>query len=130
MTAIRVLIVEDDTNSRSALVELLGEEGYLTKGVATGAEALESATAATPDIALVDYGLPDINGLQVISGIRERAPDCRIVLLSGTAELLADDAGEYVFSNHADEARARGAVDYLPKPVDIDLLLATLERLS
>jgi DNA-binding response OmpR family regulator len=99
-----VLIVEDDDEARAILVRELGSRGYRTQEAADGRTAMERWEASRPDIVLLDLGLPDIDGLEVIRRIRRDAMT-PIVILSG----------RYAEREKV-EALERGADDYVTKP--------------
>jgi two-component system KDP operon response regulator KdpE len=109
-----VLIVEDDDETRAVLVRELTGRGYRTTEAANGRTALERWEVRRPDIVLLDLGLPDLDGLQLISRIRRdaRTP---IVILSGRYE-----------EREKVEALERGADDYVTKPFGVDELNARL----
>ena len=109
-----VLIVEDDAEQRAVLVRELGSRGYRTHEAADGRTALESWEAARPDVVLLDLGLPDMDGLDVIRRIRRDAMT-PIVILSG----------RYAEREKV-EALDRGADDYVTKPFGVDELHARL----
>src|SRR6187549_1151072 len=77
-----VLVVEDDEEARAVLVRELGSRGYRIQEAADGRSALERWAAARPDVVLLDLGLPDMDGLEVIRRIRSEAMT-PIVILSG-----------------------------------------------
>ena len=104
----RVLLVEDDRETRAALARELARRGYLIDEAGDGATALRRWEAHRPDVILLDLGLPDIDGLRVITRIRKEATT-PIVILSGRYEALE-----------------RGADDYVTKPFGVDELSARL----
>ena len=114
MTTARVLVVEDDVPLRRALSTNLTARGYDVDVVGSGEEALASAARAHPDVVILDLGLPGIDGIEVVRGLRgwSRVP---IVVLSARdaerAKVAALDAG---------------ADDYVTKPFGMDELLARL----
>jgi two-component system, OmpR family, KDP operon response regulator KdpE len=110
----RVLLVEDDPETRAALVRDLAARGYAVDAAGDGRTALERWEAARPDIILLDLGLPDMDGLHVVSRVRRDALT-PIVILSGRYE-----EGEKV------AALDRGADDYVTKPFGVDELNARL----
>ena len=67
---IRVLAIDDDRQLLRALQITLGARGYEVVPVATGAGALAAASAAPPDVVILDLGLPDLDGVAVIEGLR------------------------------------------------------------
>jgi two-component system, OmpR family, KDP operon response regulator KdpE len=109
-----VLIVEDDDEARAVLVRELGSRGYRTQEAADGRTALERWEASRPDVVLLDLGLPDIDGLEIIRRIRRDAMT-PIVILSG----------RYAEREKV-EALERGADDYVTKPFGLAELHARL----
>jgi two-component system KDP operon response regulator KdpE len=109
-----VLVIEDDDETRAVLVRELTGRGYRTTEAADGRTALERWEARRPDVVLLDLGLPDMDGLQLIRRIRRdaRTP---IVILSGRYE-----------EREKVEALERGADDYVTKPFGVDELHARL----
>jgi two-component system, OmpR family, KDP operon response regulator KdpE len=109
-----ILVVEDDDETRAALVRELSGRGYRVVEANGGAEALRRWAARRPDVVLLDLGLPDIDGVDVIMRMRREA-QTPIVILSGRY-----DEREKV------EALERGADDYVTKPFGVDELNARL----
>ena len=109
-----VLIVEDDDETRAALVRDLVARGYEIDQVADGRSAMQRWEARRPDVILLDLGLPDIDGLQVVRRVRADAAT-PIVILSGR-----DLEREKVAALDA------GADDYVTKPFGMDELNARL----
>src|SRR6266852_189110 len=108
----RILIVEDDDDCRVAFTELLQLWGYRVEAAKTGAQALEIALKAPPVAALIDIGLPDINGCEVARKLCELGDKCP-VLIAFSAGARPEDK---------DRAFAAGFEAYLVKPVDLDEL--------
>ena len=110
----RVLAVDDDRQLLRALQITLTARGYEVVPAATGAAALAAASASPPDIVILDLGLPDLDGVAVIEGLRGwcRAP---VIVLS---------------ARHEERAKVRaldaGADDYVTKPFGMEELLARL----
>ena len=84
---IRVLLVEDSAIYRDSLVFLLGRrDGIEVVGaVADGASAIRVAPDLRPDVVVLDYRLPDVDGGEVAAELRERAPGMAVVFLSASA---------------------------------------------
>jgi DNA-binding NarL/FixJ family response regulator len=103
---ISVLLVDDHAVFAQTLGAALGAmDGFDIVGVAqSGAEALELASSAQPNVALVDLGLPDFGGVELARRLREAHPDTRVVVLTGSLDLA-------FFS----EAMDAGASGYLTK---------------
>ena len=76
----RLLIVEDDSNTLSGLLDLLSDEGYQVHGVTQGHEALKVIAKEPFDMVLCDYSLPDIDGLQVCRKIKTLHPGLAVFL--------------------------------------------------
>jgi len=126
-----VLVVEDDAGIRRVLRTLLDAEGYRVAEASTGARALIEAQGHRPDLAIVDLGLPDGDGQDVVRGIR-RLSSIPILVLSARAmerdKVAALDAGadDYVtkpFSAGELLARVRAALRRHAQPVDAAPLL-------
>jgi two-component system, OmpR family, KDP operon response regulator KdpE len=114
VTGATVLVVEDDPETRAALVRELRSRGYRIHEASDGRTALERWQASRPDVVLLDLGLPDMDGLDVIRQIRRDAMT-PIVILSG----------RYAEREKV-EALERGADDYVTKPFGLDELHARL----
>lgn len=115
-----ILIIEDNADAREALRVLLELEGHTVEAVEEGQQALEVARAKDPDIALVDIGLPGIDGYEIARRVRARDAR-RPVLIALTGYGQPEDR------RRATEA---GFDEMLVKPVDpstLTELLATLE---
>lgn len=110
-----VLIVEDEPPILRALVMNLTRRGYDVSGAGSGNEALEQVRLRPPDVVVLDLGLPDMNGMDVIRRVRTRLPDLPIIVLSA-------------HSTSTDKVAALdlGAVDYVTKPFDMNELVARL----
>ena len=110
----RVLVVDDEPQLRRALDVNLVARGYEVETAANGRDALRQAAANPPDVVLLDLGLPDIDGIEVVHGLRgwSTAP---IVVLSAR-----DTEHDKVAALDA------GADDYVTKPFGINELLARL----
>src|ERR1043166_4608406 len=114
----RVLVVDDEPQILRALRINLRVRDYEVHVAATGAEALEVAGRYPPDLVILDLGLPDLDGVEVIQGLRgwTKAP---IIVLSGRTDSL-DKV----------EALDAGADDYVTKPFAMDELLARIRAVS
>ena len=110
----RVLVVDDEPQILRALRINLRVREYEVHVAATGAEALQMASRYLPDLVILDLGLPDLDGVEVIQGLRgwTKAP---IIVLSGRAD-----------STDKVEALDAGADDYITKPFGVEELLARM----
>jgi two-component system KDP operon response regulator KdpE len=111
---IRVLVVDDEPQILRALRINLRVRDYQVDVASTGTEALEMAARHPPDLVILDLGLPDLDGVEVIQGLRgwTKAP---ILVLSGRAD-----------SSDKVEALDAGADDYITKPFGVAELLARM----
>jgi two-component system, OmpR family, KDP operon response regulator KdpE len=110
----RVLVVDDEPQILRALRINLRVREYQVDVASTGTEALEMAARHPPDLVILDLGLPDLDGVEVIEGLRgwTKAP---IIVLSGRAD-----------STDKVEALDAGADDYITKPFGVEELLARM----
>lgn len=109
-----ILVVEDDPGIRTALIRGLDERGHAVASVGSGLAALESTVKSRPDVVLLDLGLPDIDGLQVL-GMLRGVSDVPVIVI--TAQ---DDDAMVVAALDA------GADDYVVKPFGLDQIDARM----
>ena len=114
----RVLIVDDEPQILRALRINLTARQYDVVTAADGGQALRAATEEHPDLVVLDLGLPDMDGVQVIRSLRGWTP-VPIVVLSGRT-----DSGDKV------DALDAGADDYVTKPFSVDELLARIRAVT
>ena len=114
----RIFVLEDDPYLRGELVDFLEESGHRAASAGSVAEYREAWGDGNFDIALVDRGLPDGDGLDVVAGIRASGQRLWIIMLTGRGEIA-----ECV------SALGGGADHYLVKPVRLEVLAATVETL-
>jgi two-component system, OmpR family, KDP operon response regulator KdpE len=115
MTRVTVLVVDDEPAIHRFLKPSLTAEGYLVIQAMTGSQALALATERRPDVVVLDLGLPDIDGKQVIERLRRAGDDVPIVVLSAR-------------DREAEKIRALdlGADDFVEKPFGVGELMARL----
>jgi DNA-binding NtrC family response regulator len=101
------LVVDDERVILDVMREIAEKVGYRVVTCAGGREALAHLQNHHADIAAVDLRMPDVGGMDVLRAIRERDPDCQVVLMTGQATIET-----------AVEAVKLGAVDYFTKPLD------------
>jgi len=117
----RIVVVEDHADARAALEMVLHLDGHRVRTVGDGREAVEVILAEQPDVALIDIGLPGIDGHEVARRLRA-APEGRdLVLVALTGYGRPDDARR---------ALEAGFDAHLVKPVDVDELSRVLARLG
>jgi two-component system response regulator MprA len=117
-TGHRLLIAEDDRAVRDSLTRALELEGYVVIAVGDGAQALDAAAAAVPDVVVLDVSMPIVDGLTVCKVLRADGNRVPILMLTARTETRDRVAG-----------LDAGADDYLPKPFELDELLARLRAL-
>ena len=113
----RILIVDDEGVVRNSLTEWFSEEGYSTKGVPSGREAIDAVEKDDWDLALVDLKMPGMDGVEVQRQLRERDPELTVIIMTGFGTV-----------DTAVQALKQGAYDYLTKPIDPDELSHTVEK--
>ena len=113
----RVLIVDDDADSRDALAELSQRWGYDVQTASDGTEALRRAIEWHPDVILTDLVMPNMDGLWLLRALRAELPDCPVVLLTGRGTIQT-----------AVQAIREGAFDFIEKPLEVPRLRIVLER--
>jgi len=113
----RVLVVEDEKEICEVLRDYLEDKGYEVTTVGTCASAEQLWSTVRPDIAVLDYGLPDGNALELIPRLKAIDPSIPMVVLTGYDSL-----------DFADHAAESGAEEFLTKPVALSALHVTLQR--
>jgi two-component system, OmpR family, KDP operon response regulator KdpE len=110
-----VLVVEDDTCVRAALAELLDEAGFEVRSASNGYSGLRLASLEHPRVVLLDLGLPELAGVEVLRELRSRAETRAtvVIVVTGNPDWIA-------------EAQLAGADLILEKPFDMDELLAAV----
>jgi DNA-binding NtrC family response regulator len=112
-----ILIVDDDPDIQEVLADRLQALGYRVSTAATGGDGLARLEAEGPQLVLLDLGLPDMNGLDVLTAMRTRAPDVVVVMITayGTVE-------------RAVQAMKQGAYDFVLKPFEPDHLTLIVQK--
>ena len=114
MSKLQILVVEDDTPVRNLITTTLKTHNYRFVVATNGTEAVMEAASHNPDIILLDLGLPDIDGVEVIRRVRQWS-NVPIIVISARSE-----------DNDKIDALDAGADDYLTKPFSVEELLARL----
>lgn len=111
---IKILVIEDEKNIRNFITSVLTSQHYQVVSAVTGREGLSQAASQCPELVLLDLGLPDMDGMEVISGIRSWS-ETPILVISARAQ-------------ESDKVRAldQGADDYITKPFGNSELLARI----
>lgn len=114
-----ILCIEDEIDLRDDLVEELEAAGYAVVVASDGGDALKYLSAIRPDLILCDISMPGMDGYEVLRIVRETRPD----LADVPFVFLTAQAG----SEQMVRGKRAGADDYLVKPIDFDLMLATIQ---
>lgn len=114
----RLLLIEDDTALRQGLARQLEAEGYRVEQAGDGAEGLFLAQEYPFDLAIVDLGLPKVNGLTIVQRLRKDGRDMPLLILTARSSWQDKVAG-----------LEAGADDYLTKPFDYPELAARVKAL-
>ena len=116
-----VLIADDDEALREVLARVLAEEGYAFDEAANGAQVLEKVALShktRPDIVLLDLGMPDMDGIQILQTMLEQGIDTPVIIITGR------ESGSLVV-----KAMQIGAADYIRKPfADLDDVVLAVNR--
>jgi len=117
MEKVRILVAEDEKTQRDLLEGFLRKEGFSVEAAANGREALQKLEGNSFDIAIIDYKMPEWDGLQTLHEIRRLYLDLPVVMMTayGTVETAVASMKE-------------GALDYLTKPIDLDELLLIIQK--
>jgi len=113
----RVLVVDDETNARAALAELLRDAGYTVETAADGFKALAKLETFAPDVLVTDLKMPGLDGISLMRKAQELDPETAAIVMTA-----------YGAVDTAVEAMRRGASDYLTKPINVEELTIVLER--
>ncbi|MER7505202.1 response regulator transcription factor [Nonomuraea pusilla] len=115
---IRVLIVDDEPDIVEVLEGVLRQEGWEVRGAGDGATAVRLAGEFEPDAVILDVMLPDMDGLEIMARVRERAPEVCVLFL--TARDAVEDRVAGITA---------GGDDYVTKPFSLDEVVARLRGL-
>ena len=114
----RLLVIEDDATLRESLARKLAESGFAVEQAADGKDGLYFALEYPVDLAVIDLGLPEISGLDIIRKVREQGKSCPILILTARDR----------WQDKVDGLSA-GADDYVVKPFHTEEVLARLNAL-
>jgi DNA-binding NtrC family response regulator len=114
---VRILVIDDDENIRKVVVAILEDEGYIVESVGTAKEAIEKTKRKFYNIALIDIRLPDMEGIELLTKIKDTTPRMRKVVITG-----------YPTLQNAVDAVNKGADAYIVKPFDVKKVLKTIEE--
>ncbi len=115
----KVLIAEDDTNTRRGLAEVLTAEGYEVVSAADGTEALELFDREAPDFALLDIMMPGVDGYSVCRELLRRRPALPVIFISAKSEEIDQVLGLEL-----------GADDFITKPFGVRQVIARIRAVT
>ena len=113
----KILIVDDDSELRSHLLEILKQEGFSTDSAASAGEALDKNETKEFDLVLLDFMMPRMTGIDALQEIRKKRPKTKVIMITAFATV-----------ENAVDAVRKGASDYISKPFKIRELLTTVRR--
>jgi DNA-binding NtrC family response regulator len=115
----KIIIIDDDMLTRVSTADLIKSWGYEVDTAASFNEGLKLVNEAVPDVAIIDLRLPDGDGMELLTLIRDGHPEVDAIILTGHASI-----------DSAIEAIKKGAENYLEKPSDPNRLLVTLKKIA
>jgi PAS domain S-box-containing protein len=113
----KILIIDDDPNIRKTLTDILELKGFEAFSAESGTEGIKSIGQAPVNLAIIDLGLPDMSGLDILTSVRAGGSATEAIVLTGDSSIDA-----------AIEATNRGAFSFLLKPYDIAQLMLHVRR--
>jgi DNA-binding NtrC family response regulator len=119
MQSLKVLLVDDDDVVRVIVQNILCSLGYETLDAKNAADAIESASNNSIDIALLDYRLPDKNGIELMQQLKEISPTTISIVITGDGSI-----------ERAVKAMQAGAWDFLTKPITLEMLREKIGRIE
>jgi DNA-binding NtrC family response regulator len=113
----RILVIDDDEDIRKSISAVLQEKGYLVDTAENGRAAITKSEVAPYNLALVDIRLSDMNGVQLLTALKETTPKMVKIIITGYPSL-----------ENAIEAVNKGADGYIVKPIKMDELLSMINE--
>jgi len=113
----RILVVDDEVNARTALAELLRDEGYEVETAADAFKALGKYESFSPHVVVTDLKMPGMDGIELVKKIRASEDPAAVVVMTAFGAVSS-----------AVDAMRSGAADYLTKPLNFDELLVVLDK--
>jgi DNA-binding NtrC family response regulator len=112
----RILVIDDDENIRKVIKTILEDEGYVIETAETAKIGIEKSQKGFYNLALIDVRLPDMEGIELLSKLRETKPKMRKIIVTG-----------YPTLQNAVAAVNKGADAYVMKPFDVEKILQTIK---
>lgn len=114
----KILVVDDEENTRMALTRLLNHEGYEVKTAANGLEALNSLRTSPVELIITDLNMPEMNGLEFLRELNREYPASNVIMITAYGEVES-----YL------EALNLGAFEYLNKPLRLEDLRKVMGKM-
>ena len=115
--AARILVIDDDENIRKVLETILEDEGYIVETAETAKKGIEKSEKEFYNLALIDVRLPDMEGIELLSKLRNTKPKMRKIIVTG-----------YPTLQNAVSAVNKGADAYVMKPFEVEKILQTIRE--
>lgn len=116
-TRARVLVVDDDPSMVETLRDVLNASGFWVDAAFSGREAIERVRGNPPACILMDIRMPGLDGVATFRELKQTVPNCRVIFMTAFAS-----------SDLVSEAHQEGAVEVLPKPLDLDRAIQLIEK--
>lgn len=113
----RVLVVDDDEGMVATLRDILGVAGYQVDVAYSGQDAIDRVREQVPDCILMDIRMPGLSGVEAFREIKRLAPESFVIFMTA-----------YAASTLVEDARREGAVEVVPKPLDLERVLSLIEE--
>lgn len=114
----KILIVDDDENARRVITQMLKGDEYSLDQADSGKDALKKVTAGDYDLLILDYMMPEMDGMEVMLEVKKLKPAVKVVMITAV----------YLTIEKAVEAMRRGASDYVAKPFEMKVFRETVKR--
>jgi len=112
----RILIIDDEAIVRISCKKCLEPEGYDVDSAENGIAGLQLVKSNTYDLILTDLKMPDMDGIEFLSTIRETHPKTKVIMITG-----------YSTAEHAEQAMKSGAYNYIEKPFTPEILVKAVK---
>jgi DNA-binding NtrC family response regulator len=117
VTKVKVLLVDDEVEFVSALAERLRLRDYDARAVSQAEEALDIVRSDPPDVVLLDFKMPGMDGIEILKLIKSMHPSVEVIMVTGHGD-----------TQSREEVMNSGAFEYIMKPIDIGELILKIDR--
>lgn len=114
----KILIVDDDQHARAVIAQMLRGNDYSVDQASSGKEALEKVMAGQYDLLILDYMMPEMDGMEVMIRVKKLKPEVKVIMITAV----------HLTIEKAVEAMKRGASDYVAKPFEMNVFRETVKR--